>query len=99
MLLDAKLPQPALAEYESTLKVNPNRFDSLYGAARAAGLSGNPQKTKDYYGQLLAVCKGASSHRPELAEAKNALDQKSRGAKSFRSRRQVCHSWSVPGDS
>ena len=27
------------------------------------------------------------------------LDQKSRGAKSFRSRRQVCHSWSVPGDS
>ena len=29
MSLDAKRPQPALAEYESTLKFNPNRFDSL----------------------------------------------------------------------
>jgi len=27
------------------------------------------------------------------------LSQKSLGAKSLRSRRQVCHSWSVPGDS
>jgi hypothetical protein len=36
--------------------------------------------------------KGASIIEP-------GLDQKSLGTKSFRSRRQVCHSWSVPGDS
>jgi len=71
MLLEAKFPQQALAEYEATLRLNPNRFDSLYGAARAAQLSGDMHKSKGYYGLLLTVCKGASSDRPELAQAKN----------------------------
>ena len=70
MLPEAKFSQRALGEYEATLKLNPNRFDSLYGAARAAELSGDSQKAKDYYIELLAVCKGSSSERPELAYAK-----------------------------
>src|SRR5437899_5565423 len=36
MLLDMKRPEQALTEYEADLKFNPNRFDGLYGAARAA---------------------------------------------------------------
>jgi len=70
MLIEAKSAQQALVEYEATLKLNPNRFDSLYGAARAAELSGHSQKAKDYYSQILTVCKGATSERPELAQAR-----------------------------
>ena len=36
LLLEAKHPQQALAEYQTDLKLNPNRFNALYGAARAA---------------------------------------------------------------
>jgi tetratricopeptide (TPR) repeat protein len=70
MLLDMKQPAPALAEYESDLKYNPNRFDGLYGAARAAELAGNNTEANTYYAQLLKVCNGAASGRPELSQAK-----------------------------
>ena len=73
MLVDMKSPQRAIIEYEATLKLNPNRFDSLYGAAWAAELSGNLQKAKDYYRQLLTICKGAPSERPELIFARKAF--------------------------
>jgi tetratricopeptide (TPR) repeat protein len=36
MLLDLKRPQEALAEYEISLRTDPNRFNGLYGAAQAA---------------------------------------------------------------
>src|SRR5205807_7373496 len=36
MLLELKRPAGALAEYKTVLKNSPNRFDSLYGAMRAA---------------------------------------------------------------
>ena len=41
MLLEAKRPQQALAEYQTDLKFNPNRFNGLYGAARAAEAAGS----------------------------------------------------------
>jgi len=34
-------PQDALAEYQAVLKVAPNRFNALYGAANAAEAAGN----------------------------------------------------------
>ncbi len=40
MLLESKRPQQALAEYQTDLKLHPNRFDGLYGAARAAEAAG-----------------------------------------------------------
>ena len=42
MLLELNRPQEALAEYEQSMKVDPNRFNGLYGAARAAELAGKP---------------------------------------------------------
>src|SRR5579872_5905796 len=36
ILMEAKRPQQALTEYQADLKDNPNRFNGLYGAARAA---------------------------------------------------------------
>jgi hypothetical protein len=40
-----------------------------------------------------------SLNGPTLITLTAGQGQNSLGAKSFRSRRQVCHSWSVPGDS
>lgn len=73
MLLDMNRSQEALAEYETDLKFNPNRFDGLYGAAHAAELAGNNGKANTYYAQLLQVCAGSASDRPELNHAKQLL--------------------------
>ena len=39
MLLDARQPAKALAEYEAALKISPNRFKALGGAAKSAELN------------------------------------------------------------
>ena len=76
LLMDAKRPQEALVEYQTDLKVNPNRFDSLYGAAKAAEQAGKQKEASDYYAQLLKSCEGGSSTRAELTRAKELLAQK-----------------------
>jgi len=74
MLLEMSRPGDALAEYERALKTDPNRFNSLYGAARAAELAQQTAKASSYYAQLLKNCDdGAHSERPELARAKNLV--------------------------
>ena len=71
MLLTLNLPQEALAEYESALKTDPNRFNGLAGAARAAEMTHQSEKANTYYAQLLKNCNdGKNSARPELARAK-----------------------------
>jgi tetratricopeptide (TPR) repeat protein len=76
LLLEIQRPDQALAEYEADLKFNPNRFNGLYGAARAAELSGKTEKANTYYAQVLKVCDGSTSDRPELSRAKALLAQK-----------------------
>jgi hypothetical protein len=76
LLLEAKHPQQALAEYQTDLKLNPNRFNALYGAARAAESSGKHSDANEYYAKLLKNCNGGSSTRPELSHAKELLARK-----------------------
>jgi tetratricopeptide (TPR) repeat protein len=73
MLLDMKHPEQALAEYKTSLKFFPNRFNSLYGAAQAAELAGQASEAGEYYAVLVKTCAGGSSARPELAKAKQAV--------------------------
>jgi tetratricopeptide (TPR) repeat protein len=73
MLLEMKRPAEALTEYEADLKTNPNRFNSLYGAARAAQDAGEAEKASGYFAQLVKNCEGSDSVRPELSEAKEWL--------------------------
>ena len=73
LLIESKHPDQALAEYETELKFNPNRFNGLYGAANAADLAGRNEKAAAYYAQLVKVCDGSSSVRPELGRAKALL--------------------------
>jgi tetratricopeptide (TPR) repeat protein len=77
MLLESKRPEQALIEYDAALRGAPNRFNSLYGAARAAEQSGEPDKAKQYYKRLLAVCEGADSDRTELRIARQFVGQTS----------------------
>jgi tetratricopeptide (TPR) repeat protein len=76
ILLEAKRPQQALAEYQTDLKLYPNRFDALYGAARAAEAAGKQADATEYYALLLKVCDGSNSTRPELSRARELVAQK-----------------------
>ena len=75
MLLGSERPQEALAEYEASLKNDPGRFDSLYGAAKAAEMAHKNDKAKDYYSQLVGNCKGSQSDRAELKYAREEMDK------------------------
>jgi tetratricopeptide (TPR) repeat protein len=75
MLLEMNRPEQALAEYEMDLKFNPNRFNGLYGAAHAAETAGKAEKSNTYYAQLVKVCDGSNSVRPELSRARALLAQ------------------------
>ncbi len=76
MLVEAKRPQLALAEYQTDLKLNPNRFNGLYGAARAAEAAGKQSDASEYYALLVKTCEGGSSARPELSHARELLAKK-----------------------
>jgi tetratricopeptide (TPR) repeat protein len=74
--LIAKRPEQALAEYETDLKLNPNRFNALYGAAQAAEGAGKQDTAAHYYAELVKVCAGSNSDRPELSKAKGLVAEK-----------------------
>ena len=76
MLLEAKRPQEALVEYQTDLKLNPNRFNGLAGAARAAEAAGKQKEASQYYAQLVKICEGGDSTRTELSHAKELVAKK-----------------------
>ena len=74
MLLALHEPAKALVQFEATLKKEPRRFRSLYGAAHAAQLSGIKDLSRKYFSELLTVCAhSAMPGRPEITEAREAL--------------------------
>ena len=73
LLLELGKPEQALSEFETSLRASPNRFNTFYGAARAAELLGDKEKTRDFYEKLVALCENADSERPELVEARDFL--------------------------
>ena len=76
MLVEAKRPADALAEYQTDLKFNPKRFNGLYGAAQAAEAAGKSDSATQYYAELVQECAGGSSDRPELTRAKGLVATK-----------------------
>jgi tetratricopeptide (TPR) repeat protein len=69
LLLELRRPKEALVAYQETLKNFPNRFDALYGAARAAAALGDRRMAADFYSKLIASC-SPNADRPELLEAR-----------------------------
>jgi tetratricopeptide (TPR) repeat protein len=76
MLLELNRPQEALEQYQLSLKSDPNRFNGLYGAGRAAELAHQNELAGTYYKQLLENCnQGEGSDRAELVEAKKFISE------------------------
>lgn len=73
LLLELKQPAAAMKEFEASLRNAPNRFNGLYGAARAARLAGDHTNAKLYYGKLMVLSRNAEGKRPEIEEAKAFL--------------------------
>lgn len=69
MLLELHQPGPALREYEAVLKLVPNRFNALYGAAAAAEMASDSAKAKSYFSQLRGNCP-VQADREELQHVK-----------------------------
>jgi hypothetical protein len=76
MLLESGSAEEALAAYETSLKNDPGRFDSLYGAAQAAEQSGKHDKANEYYSELVKNCDGAQSQRAELKHAREVVEMR-----------------------
>ena len=83
MLVELGRGAEAMAEYEASLREAPNRFNSLYGAARAAELAKKPDRAREFYAKLLKQSVEGSP-RPELAEARRYLSKEGKDASSLR---------------
>jgi hypothetical protein len=55
------------------MRVEPNRFKGLFGAARAAELAGDRTKARTYYSQLVTLGEKADGERSEIRQAKTFL--------------------------
>ena len=73
MLLDREMAREALAAFEATIKKEPNRFNAVAGAARAAERLGDNAKAKDYYQRLTSLANNAGTARPALVAAREFL--------------------------
>jgi tetratricopeptide (TPR) repeat protein len=75
MLIDRGMAREALPAFEATLKKEPNRFNAIVGAARAAERLGDKARAKDYYQRLATIASNADTVRPDLAAARKYLAQ------------------------
>lgn len=72
MLMQLGKYEEALAAYEADATKHPNRFNTLYGAAVAAGKCDQKDKARQYYQQLVKISVDDSS-RDELKQARRWL--------------------------
>src|SRR5439155_19822363 len=63
--------QAALDEYQAVLRIAPNRFNALYGAASTAEVAGNSILANQFFQKLTEIAVG--DERPELVTAKKKV--------------------------
>lgn len=76
MFLQMNENNNALQAYEAVLVKCPNRFNSLYGAAKAAEKKGDEQMALYYYKRLSAITNSANTDRQELAGIRKYLEMR-----------------------
>jgi tetratricopeptide (TPR) repeat protein len=76
LLLEAGRAKEAAAEYERALKLTPNRYRGVLGAARAAEASGDTTTARAYYARVIELSEHADGARPELQRAKAYLEHR-----------------------
>ncbi|SDK42111.1 hypothetical protein [Microbulbifer yueqingensis] len=74
MLLASNKPREAVEAYRAALEVNAGRFNSLYGAARAAAEIGDNRAASKFYQELLDQA-GEYGSREEIARARKFMEQ------------------------
>ncbi len=79
LLLLEHHPKDSLVEYQSVLKTAPNRFNALYGAARAAESAGDASAAASYFRKLTEVAVG--DERPELKSAREKVIEEKASAR------------------
>lgn len=72
LLLELGDPAAALAAFETSQQLEPNRFWGWYNAAHAAAWAGDMAKAKSYYSELVDLV-AADSQRPQVLEAQEFL--------------------------
>jgi tetratricopeptide (TPR) repeat protein len=75
LLMKQSRAREALEAYDASLRIWPNRYNSLLGAARAARAAGETERARHFYGQLLATTDGAETERPGAQEAREFVQQ------------------------
>ncbi|OXS15721.1 hypothetical protein CGX12_07450 [Zobellella denitrificans] len=73
MLLELEMYSEARAEYEAALARSANRFNSLYGAGRAAELAGDREGAAGYYRRLVELAAQADTEPARLNAARQFL--------------------------
>jgi tetratricopeptide (TPR) repeat protein len=73
MLLERGMAAAALTAFEATVKKEPNRFNAVAGAARAAERSDDKVKAKEYYQRLTMIAGNSDTVRPDLVAAREFL--------------------------
>jgi len=63
----------AIEAYETALEISPNRYNSLYGAGKAAEKQGDLKKAKQFYKKLIEITSDTATERPELEEIRQFL--------------------------
>ena len=76
LLLEMGKSLEALEAYELNLKIRPNRFNGIYGAAVSAKKIGEHEQATTYFEELLKLAEGVDSDRVELEEAREFVRQK-----------------------
>jgi hypothetical protein len=76
VFLEAGNSDAALIQYEAVLAKEPNRYRATFGAARAAHLSGDAEKARVRFTQLVELAQSADTERDSLQEARRFLAQK-----------------------
>jgi len=73
MLMELKEPKAALAQYQRSLKRDPNRLRTLFGAGKAAQASGDREAARGYYGQVKELGAQGDGTRAEVLYAREFL--------------------------
>jgi tetratricopeptide (TPR) repeat protein len=79
MLALQNRPAESLKEYQAVLKIAPNRFNAVYGAACAAEAAGNAEAAKIYFRKLTEFAAGDA--RPELVSARKKIGERAASQK------------------
>jgi len=74
MLLLQERHQEALEAYEVSLTRGPRRFNSLYGAGRAAQRMGDSDRAYRFFAELARISAGGDDSRPALSQAREFLE-------------------------